>query len=350
MNPQLKEFLSYPIGEKTAYDFVLAFLLFLLLFVGFRLFKIVVVGRLRKIAKGTSINLDDQLIRILDDVPAYFYYVVSLYFPLKMLLTSGFFLELIEGVFIVVLVYQGMKVLKSLINYFLSGATRSQGEKKSTTFYGIKLIVNFALWTVALLLIFSNLGFDVTSLVASLGIGGIAVALAAQNILGDIFASFSIYFDRPFEIGDYIVIDKNDGFVEKIGLKTTRIRTLDGDELVVSNNELVNSRVRNYKKMEKRRVVAVIGLTYETSNANLKKAKKIMTEAVEKTSDVEFNRCFFYEFGPHSLNFELVYYVLSDDKAFALDREEEINLKIKEAFEKAKIEIAYPTQTVYVVK
>ncbi len=350
MTSQIQEFLARGLGQHTVYDFVLAFFIFLLIFVGFHLFKTVVIHRLKKLAERTKTTIDDQLIHILDNIPQYFYYVVALYFPLKLLISNESVLKFINAVFIIVLVYQAVKVLQSLIAYALSGVVTKNGDRKSTTFHGVKLLVNFILWSVAVLLVLSNLGFDITSLVASLGIGGIAIALAVQNVLGDIFASFSIYFDRPFEIGDYIVVGDHDGNVEKIGLKTTRLRTLHGEELVISNNELTNSRISNYKKMSTRREVITLGLEYSTSNAKIKKAKEIMIEAVKSVKDVEFERCFFNNFGVHSLDIELVYYVLSDDMFFALERKEEINLYIKAAFEKAKIEMAFPTQTVYLEK
>lgn len=350
MNLQLQEFLAREIGHHTVYDFVFSFFLFLVIFLVFVLFKRVIVHRLRKLAKFTKTTVDDQLVHILDDIPAHFYYVVALYFPLKLVVVNELGLKIIYAVFIIVLVYQMVRVAQSLINYFLSGVVARKGDQYSTTFYGVKLLANFILWSIAILLVLSNLGFDITSLVASLGIGGIAIALAVQNVLGDIFASFSIYFDRPFEIGDYIVVDKHDGFVEKIGLKTTRLRTLQGEELVISNNELTNSRISNFKKMKRRRVVVLIGLEYATNNANLKKAKEIMKKTTESVDGVEYDRCFFTTFGSHSLDFELVYYVLSDDKVFALERQEKINLMIKEAFEKEGIVIAFPTQTIYVAK
>ena len=194
----------------------------------------------------------------------------------------------------------------------------------------------------------SNLGIEITPLVASLGVGGIAIAIALQSVLGDLFAAFAIYFDKPFKEGDFIIVGNDMGTVEKIGIKTTRIQTLQGQELVVSNSELTNSRVNNYKKMKERRVVTNIGVEYSTPTKKLKKINGIVKKAVETTKESRFDRVHFKAFGDFSLNFELVYYVTSPDYVKYMDVQQEINFKIREAFEKEKIVFAFPTQTIHV--
>ncbi len=196
----------------------------------------------------------------------------------------------------------------------------------------------------------SNLGINVTSLVASLGIGGIAIALAVQNILGDLFSAFSIYFDKPFAVGDFITVGKHKGTVQNIGLKSTRIRMLQGEELVIPNKEITSGKVSNYRRMEKRRVAFKFGVVYETKTEQLKKIPEIITEIINQTKDCEAFRVHFKEFGDSSLNYNIVYYVTNNDYDVYLSAQQEINLGIKEAFEKAKIEFAYPTQTVYINK
>ncbi|MBI4232420.1 mechanosensitive ion channel family protein [Candidatus Peregrinibacteria bacterium] len=212
------------------------------------------------------------------------------------------------------------------------------------------MLIKIVIWSVGGLLIFSNLGFDVTSLVTSLGIGGIAVALAVQNILGDIFSSFSLYFDKPFQVGDFIIAGEHSGRVKKIGLKSTRLETLQGEELVISNKELTTSRVQNFKKLKRRRVALNFGLIYETPVKKLRKVNDIVKEIIEGLDVVEFGRSHFSQFAAASLNFEVIYFVNSQEYEVYMDRQQEINLKIKEAFEKEKITMAYPTQTLYLKK
>ncbi len=246
---QFEEILGYELWGNSVYDYGFALIVFVGLLVVFKLFKIIVVRRIGKLAKKTKNDFDDELIKAIKAISPLFYFVVALYFPLRMLVVNPKADEVIAGVFLVVIVYQVVKTLQTLIEYALmrfASKRDGKGAQAETTFVGIKLIVRIVLWMVAILLILSNLGFNITSLIASLGIGGLAVAFAVQNILADLFSSFSIYFDKPFEVGDSIKLGEQIGTVKYIGLKTTRIQTLDGDELVVSNSELTTSQVRNF--------------------------------------------------------------------------------------------------------
>ncbi|MDT8387354.1 MAG: mechanosensitive ion channel family protein [Thiogranum sp.] len=204
------------------------------------------------------------------------------------------------------------------------------------------------LWLAVLLLAFDNLGFDVTALIAGLGVGGIAVALAVQNILGDLFASLSILIDKPFVVGDFLIIDDYLGSVEHVGLKTTRMRSLSGEQLVFSNSDLLNSRLRNYGRMFERRVAFTIGVTYQTPRDKLKQIPGIMRSAIEAQDKTRFDRSHFSKYGDFSLNVETVYYVQGPDYNLYMDIQQAINLYVHEQFEKAGIEFAYPTQTLFV--
>jgi small-conductance mechanosensitive channel len=199
-------------------------------------------------------------------------------------------------------------------------------------------------------LVLDNLGFNITTLVAGLGIGGIAVALALQNILGDLFASLSIVLDKPFVIGDFIIIDNYLGTIEHIGLKTTRIRSLSGEQLVFSNTDLLQSRIRNFKRMFERRVVFSIGVTYQTSADKLAKIPKMIKDIVESKDPVRFDRSHFKDYGDFSLNFETVYWVKSPEYNVYMDIQQAINLELYSKFEAEGIEFAYPTQTLFVTK
>lgn len=202
-------------------------------------------------------------------------------------------------------------------------------------------------WSITLLLVLDHLGFDITALVAGLGIGGVAVALAVQNILGDLFASLSIVLDKPFVVGDFIVVDSLRGTIESIGIKTTRIRSLDGELLVFSNADLLRSRIRNFKRMQERRVAFTVGVVYQTPLERVRSISRMLREIIESQPKARFDRAHFTEYGDSALLFEVVYYVLDPDYNTYMDVQQAINLAIFERFARERIEFAYPTRTLY---
>lgn len=206
-----------------------------------------------------------------------------------------------------------------------------------------------AIWTVVLLVLLDQLGFNITALVAGLGVGGVAVALAVQNILGDLFASLSIVLDRPFVVGDFIIVDDLMGTVDRVGVKTTRVRSLSGEMLVFSNSDLLKSRIRNYKQMTERRVVFVVRANYETSADKVRAIPAILRQAVEAQPKTRFDRAHFKEYGEWALVYETVYYVLAGDYNLYMDTQQAINLTILDRFAAEGIEFAYPTRTLHVV-
>ena len=211
----------------------------------------------------------------------------------------------------------------------------------------VGVAARLVLWSMVLLLTLDNMGVDVTALVAGLGIGGVAVALAAQNILGDLFASLSIVLDKPFVLGDFLAVGDFLGSVEQIGLKTTRVRSLSGEQLVFSNADLLSSRIRNFGRMYERRVVSRIGVTYQTPRDKLERIPQIIREAVEAEGErVRFDRSHFQTWGDFSIVFETVYYVLSAEYNVHMDIQQAIAMRVHERFEAEAIEFAYPTQTI----
>jgi small-conductance mechanosensitive channel len=209
----------------------------------------------------------------------------------------------------------------------------------------VMLGVRLTLWALLILVALSNLGVDITALVAGLGVGGVAVALATQNVLGDIFASVSILLDKPFVPGDFLVIDDFLGTVEHIGVKTTRLRSLGGEQLVFSNADLLRSRLRNYKRMSERRVLFKLGVVYQTPPDTLAAIPGLLRAAVEGQAGTRFDRSHFASYGDFALTFETVYYVLSADYNRYMDVQQAINLEIARRFADRGIEFAYPTQT-----
>ena len=211
-------------------------------------------------------------------------------------------------------------------------------------------LIKFILWTVGIIFLMANLGINVSTALAGLGVGGIAVAIAAQGILGDLFSYLVIFFDKPFELGDFIVFGDKAGVVERIGVKSIRVRMLSGELLIIANSDLTSSRVHNYKQMLRRRVVFNVGVVYETTAEKLEKIPSIIKEIIASVQTIEgiiCDRSHFNKFGDYSLNFETVYYVPTNDYTVFMDTQQEIYYKLFKAFEEEGIKFAYPTQMVY---
>jgi small-conductance mechanosensitive channel len=225
---------------------------------------------------------------------------------------------------------------------------RDTDPEAATTVTLIGFVARTLVWALALMLALDQLGFNVTTLIAGLGIGGIAVALALQNILGDLFASAAIVLDKPFVIGDFIVMGDYAGTVEKVGLKTTRVRSLGGEQLVFANAQMLNGQIRNYKRMQERRILFGIGVTYETPLEKLRALPGWLKAAVESQPKARFDRAHFKEYADFSLNFEIVFYVLSPDYNTYMDTQQAINLAIFEKLAQEGVQFAYPTRTLYV--
>lgn len=225
---------------------------------------------------------------------------------------------------------------------------REASGARITSMRAFVFLARLAIYSVLLLTALNNIpGVDVTTLLASLGVGGIAVALALQNILSDLFASLSISIDQPFVIGDFIIVGDLMGTVEHIGLKTTRIRSLSGEQLVFSNNDLLGSRIRNYKRMRERRIVFGFGITYDTPYEKLERVPGMVREIVEAQDKVRFDRAHFQKYGDSSLDFEVVYYVLDPDYNLYMDIQQAMNLALFKRFEDEGIEFAFPTRTLH---
>lgn len=218
----------------------------------------------------------------------------------------------------------------------------------ATSLGAVSFIGQLVLWSVLLLVMLQNIGVNITALVAGLGVGGIAVALAVQNVLGDVFASLSIIIDKPFVIDDFVVVGEYAGTIEYVGLKTTRIRSLSGEQLVFSNSDLLSTRVRNYKRMQTRRIVFEFGVTYQTPHDKLARIGGMVREIIEGIEQVKFDRGHFKAFGDSSYDFEVVYIVQAPEFNLYMDIQERINLGLVERFAAEGIEFAFPSRTLYI--
>lgn len=336
--------------SNTLCDYATASAVFVGLFAFFALFQRIVLGKLKKIAEDTKSDIDDELIKIVRTVKPPFYSFLAFYLALGLLVLHPFLKSVINAVLIVWFVFQMITALQILINYVVRKRFSEEDTQVRTAVNAVSMVMKIALWTIALLLILSNLGVNITSLIAGLGIGGIAIAMALKNILGDLFDSFAIYFDKPFLVGDFIAAGDTKGTVEKIGLKTTRIRAPQGEEIVISNSKLTSAKIQNFKKLKERRISFSLGVAYETSSDDIKKIPDIIEKIIEPKKSTRFDRAYFTKFADFALVFDVVYTVESSDYQTYLDINQAINFEIKEAFEKEGISMAYPTQTIYIEK
>lgn len=211
----------------------------------------------------------------------------------------------------------------------------------------IAFVARALIWALVLLLTLDNLGIDITALVAGLGIGGIAVALAVQNVLGDLFASLSITLDRPFVVGDAVTVGDFNGTVEQIGIKSVRLRSVNGEQIVMSNADMLSSRLRNFGRMRERRSVFTINLALDSATQKLKKVPAGLRAIIESEQNVRFDRSHFARIGAGSLEFESVYIVTTADYARYMDIQQSINLKVIEMLEREGLELAVPVQRVW---
>jgi len=346
-NPILQiEFLGNTVQNYTYAIIALVLFLFIL-----KIFQSIILHRLTKLAKKTETDIDDTIIQIVKSLRPGFYVFLSFYLALFFLEINDLGQKIINAILIIWITYQVIIGMQILIDYIIK--KRLIKDKEEQTKIGINylsMLSKIALWLIGIILVLGNLGIDVTSLIAGLGIGGIAIALAVQNILSDLFSSLAIFFDKPFVVGDFIIVGENSGTVEKIGIKTTRIRALDGEEIIISNQELTSARIQNFKTVKERRALFNIGVTYNTSQTHLKQIPKMIKQIVESVDLTRFDRAHFTEFGDSALFFEVSFYVKTYEYKKFLDKAQEVNHKIKGAFEKEKIEMAYPTQTLYLAK
>ena len=308
-------------------------------------------GHFKKLADGTYNVIDDLIALLVKETKLYTFFSVSAALLVWFRRFPSEITDVVYQAAFLILLFQIGIWGKTSINWWVDYYHKqriNEDPGSVTTIRGVALIAHLALWSILALLTLENLGVDVTALLTGLGIGGIAVALAVQNILGDLFASLSIMLDKPFVIGDFLIIGDHMGTVEDIGLKTTRIRSLSGEQIVISNGDLLKSRIRNYKRMYERRVVFSVGVEYETPQNALSSIPGTIRGIVESNKNVRFDRAHFKSFGDFALIFEVVYYVENPDYGLYMDIQQSINLEIIDRFESEGIQIAYPTQKLLV--
>jgi small-conductance mechanosensitive channel len=346
------EVLDTMLAGQTLRQWLLAAAAGLAALVLLRLLRRVALARLGAVARRTENRVDDALVEVLAQTRRFFIGLLALEAAAAMLTLSapvrtGLHVALVIGVALQLAIWGTVAITR----LFQARAERTglADPAAATTLSGVSYVVRLAFYAVLLLLTLDNLGINVTALVAGLGIGGVAIALAVQNILGDLFASLSIVLDKPFLVGDFIIVGDLMGTVEHIGLKTTRVRSLTGEQLVFANSDLLSSRIRNFKRMAERRVLFTVGVTYQTPADQLAAIPGMLKEIVTAEEGVRFDRAHFRSCDDSALTFEIVYYVLDPDYNRYMDIQQRINLALVRRFEQENISFAYPTQTVFLV-
>ncbi len=345
----IQQILEFEIGNNTVAELGIAVGVFLAVFIAMKVMRKQVVDRMLKLSKRTHSKVDDIVAAFLKGIKTPVYLLIAFFVALQGVEVPESLTLIVHIAILVVIVSQVTTLLEEVFVMLLGAQFRKSNpdsELPGIFRIGIRLL----LWSVGGLLILSNAGVDITSLIAGLGIGGLAISLALQNILSDLFASFSLAVDKPFEIGDFIIIGEHKGTVKHIGMKTTRITALEGEEIVISNAELTSARVQNYKKMKKRRIVFNFGCTYDAKADQMKKIAEDVKKIIDAHKDVEADRVHFSGFGDSDLQFEAVFHVNTNDYAAYMDIQQEINIELMKYFEQNDLEMAYPTQTVYLKK
>ena len=335
----MNEFLKQEYFHNTVLDYLIAaaIIFFGLLIV--KLFKRTILRQLKKFSDRTSNKGDNFIVDSIDrfGIPALSYFIV--YAGLNYLELSVKTQNVLRIATAVVVTFFVLRLLSSTILLILQGYIKRQenGEEKVKQLAGVMLLVNIVIWVLGIVFLIDNLGYNVTTIITGLGIGGIAVALAAQNILGDLFNYFVIFFDRPFEVGDFIVVDDKLGSIEYIGLKTTRLRSLSGEQIVIGNANLTNSRIHNFKRQVNRRVVFTFNIEYRTLIEKVKNVAGMVLSIIEQQQTVRFDRAHFASYSDWSLRFEVVYFVLEPDYNKYMDIQQNINIQLYETLQKNEI-------------
>ena len=345
------DLLDYPVMGNPLQTWLLALAAAVAAIAVLVLINKVVIRRFKRFATGTETYTDDIVVKVLEATRVWFLAALAIWTGSLVLLLPPAVDELVvEGIGVVVILQIGLWSAAAVRGWVASYSKRKIDADPAsvTTIRALGMLTRLALWVVIVLAVLANLGIEITPLLGAAGIGGIALALAVQSVLGDLFGSLSIVLDKPFVVGDFVIVGDLMGTVEHIGLKTTRVRSLSGEQLVFSNSDLLSSRIRNFKRMFERRALFSFGVTYQTSHAQLERIPGMVREIVEAQEQTRFDRAHFARYGDSSLDFEVVYYVLVPDYNAYMDIQQAINLELFRRLEAEGIDFAYPTRTLHV--
>ena len=343
----MPQFLNYTFLNNTFLDYFVFLFTVILSCAVIRLTEYLLLRRIYVWAHKTPDSINDLLLHGIKKYLLPILYITAVFLCTKLLSLNPALVKLLNTAVLFILLIIGAIFASSVVVFALNKHWKTK-ETSQSNYLAINLItgiIKILIWVVALILFLDNIGVKITTLITGLGISGIAIAFAAQSILSDFFCFFTIVFDHPFEVGDFLIVGEQMGTVEHIGMKTTRLRALGGEQLILSNTDLTSSRINNYKTLEQRRVLFTIRVTYDTSSEKLKEIPLLIKKIVESVPDTTFSRTHFISYGTYCLNFEAAYFILSNDYDKYMDINQAVNLLIKEEFDKQGIAFAYPTQT-----
>jgi small-conductance mechanosensitive channel len=322
----------------------------LVAFAALLLVRAILVGRLGALAKRTTTDVDNILVELVARTKPYFLIAAAIVFGSHFLVLPPTTDRYFDAIFAILLLVQCGLWAAGAVDLWIHRRADQRGSRTDvasiTTMRALGMGVKVLLWTIIFISALDKFGVNVTTLVTGLGIGGVAIALAVQNVLGDLFAALSIVLDKPFDVGDAIAVDQMSGTVERIGLKTTRVRSLSGEQIIISNSELLKSRIRNYKRQLDRRVAFTTDVTYDTPPDVIARIPGMIREVVSTQHPVRFDRSHFTQYTDWALRIETVYYVLDADYTRYLDIQQTINLELLKRFTAEHIEFAFPTRTI----
>lgn len=347
MRNLLERWASTRLAGNELLDWLIAAGVLLGIAIVLRLAQSLLVSRLARATARTTTRLDDVALEVLRATRVWFHLTLAVYVAedyVKLDKSAQTTLHLIAAILIGL--QFGLWAQTAVNELSKSWAASGTGQNK-TMAGGLRLLATLVIWTLVLLAVLSNMGVELSAVVAGLGVGGVAAALAVQSTLGDLIAGVSMYFDRPFDIGDFIIVDSYMGTVQRIGMRTTRVASLGGEEIVFSNGDLVKARVRNYARMRERRILFAFGIEYNVPAAKIERAQQIVADIIKGREGLRFDRVHFKQYGAYSLDFEVVYFVLSPDFNVYMDHQHAINMAMYRAFEEDGIPFAFPTQTIF---
>ena len=344
------DFLTIKFLNNQVSDYLLATAILISSIITIKIIKNFTFRNLKKWAARTDNIYDDAIVRILERDLIPIAYIGTIYLAINNLTLHPILNRAIEVLTIISSTILAIRLFTSCVEYIIKIYWITYHPKNLNIEQSIDALIpaiRVVVWLIGIIFLLDNLGFNISAVVASLGIGGVAVALASQGVLQDLFSYFSILLDRPFELGDFIIVGDYLGTVEYVGIKTTRLKSISGEEIVIANTDLTGSRIRNFKRMRQRRIVFKFGVVYETSTEQLRTIPILIEEIINDTENATGDRVHFFGYGEYSLDFEVVYFINSNDYNLYMDAQQKINLKIKSEFAKHDIKFAYPTQVHY---
>lgn len=344
------DFLSLEFLNNQLNDYLIAVVILICCIILIKILRRSAFKSLKKWTARTENIYDDAIIRILERDLIPIAYIASVYLAIINLTLHPILNRVIEVAVVIVSTIFAIRLFTAAIEYAIKLYWITYHQNNANFEQSINALVpaiRVIAWLIGLVFLLDNLGFDISAVIASLGIGGVAIALASQGVLQDLFSYFSILLDRPFELGDFIIVGDYLGTVEYVGIKTTRLRSIDGEQIIIANTDLTGSRIRNFKRMRQRRIVFKFGVIYETTAQQLAQIPQIVAQIIDNTENASCDRAHFAGYGEYSLNFEVVYFIDTNDYNVYMNAQQQINLAIKTEFAEHGIEFAYPTQVNY---